>query len=53
MLYIDPIYVDWTPPLVLKKAASHATKVHGGHSEPSGQRYLKMTVLMMLKCVYI
>ena len=49
MLYIDQIQVDWTPSLVLKKRSlKHAAKIHGGQSELSEQRYLKMTVLMML-----
>ena len=49
MLYIDQIQVDWTPSLVLKKnSLKHEAKIHGGQSELPEQRYLKMTVLMML-----
>ena len=49
MLYIDQIQVDWTPSLVQKKNSfKHAAKIHGGRSELLEQRYLKMTVLMML-----
>ena len=50
MLYIDQIQVDWTPPLILKRKNSlkHATKIHGSHPELPEQRYLKMTVLVML-----
>ena len=31
-----------------KNRLKHAAKIHGGHSELPEQRYLKMTVLMML-----
>ena len=48
MLYIDQIKDDLTPSLVLKNSLKHATKVHGGHSELPEERYLKMTVLMIL-----
>ena len=49
MLHIDQIKVDWTPLLVLKKnSLKHATIFHGGQSELPEQRYLKITVLMML-----
>ena len=49
MLQKDQIRVDWTPYLVLKKnSLKHAAKIHGGQSELPEQRYLKMTVLMML-----
>ena len=49
MLYIDQIQVDCTPPLVLKKNnLKHAKKIHDGQSELPEQRYLKMTILMML-----
>ena len=50
MLYTDQTQVDWTPSLVLKKKNSlkHAAKIHGGQSKLPEQRYLKMTVLVML-----
>ena len=45
----EEVQVDWTPSLVLKKnSLKHAAKIHGGQSELPEQRYLKMTVLMML-----
>ena len=49
MLYIDQIQADWTPTLALKKnSLKHATQIHGGQSELPEQRYIKMTVLVML-----
>ena len=49
MLYIDQIQVDWTPTLALKKnSLKHATQIHGGQSELPEQRYIKITVLVML-----